>query len=432
MPNIITKKFNLENAKTFLDSFADTGRNSLYMFLAKPNSWGEPDLPPDPVDNLQEQSKIWDEMISLKRIVSSRISSVVRRINWSAQSIYSEYDHEDVELLSKDFYVLNREFNVYKCIDNFGGSRSTVEPTGRSLNIFSTSDGYKWKYMYNITSADRLKFLTANWMPVNKNAEVSAAAKDGAIENIKIYNGGLNYSFRAQVVVDGDGKNAVIPAKQSLGVIYDFTYTNNGTGYRFANAYITDTNSNGTGANIRAILSPVGGHGYDPVTELGANYVMLNVKTQYNEGYGDFPAGFTFRTVGVIKNPVDITGNVATAATLNSLAGIELSNINGTFNNYEFVEGANSKANVFAVSSNVNGGNGYIRFIQSTGLTSNYKPFNIGEVIVGKTTGTTAIVSNLLLSELRQDTGSIIYVENRNPVTRSSNQTDNLHLVIEF
>lgn len=432
MPNIITKKFNLENAKTFLDSFADTGTNSLYMFLAKPNSWGEIDLPSDPVDNLQEHSKTWDEMISLKRILSSRISSVVRRIDWTAQSVYSEYDHEDGELLSKDFYVLNREFNVYKCIDNFGGSRSTVEPTGRSLNIFSTSDGYKWKYLYNITTADRLKFLTANWMPVNKNEEVAAVAKDGAIENIKIYNGGLNYSVRAQVVVEGDGQGAIIPARQSLGVIYDFTYTNNGTGYRFANAYITDTNSSGTGANIRAILSPIGGHGHDPVTELGASYVMLNVKTQYNEGYGDFPAGFTFRKIGVIKNPVDITGNVATAATLSGLSGVQLSNVNGTFNDYEFVEGLTSKANVFAVTSNVNGGNGYIRFIQSTGLTSNYKAFSIGESIVGKTTGATAVVSNILLSELRQDTGSIIYVENRNPVTRSSNQTDNLHLVIEF
>lgn len=430
MPNIITKKFNLENSKLFLDSFAENGKNTLYMFLGKPNSWGETDYPPDPVDNLQEHTKIWDELISAKRVLPSRMTNVIRRINWTAQDTYSEYDHEDADLLNKNFYVLNREFNVYKCIDNFSNSRSTVEPTGKSLNIFSTSDGYKWKYLYTISTADRLMFLTANWMPVSKNTEVAAAAKDGAIENIKIYNGGLNYSARAQVVVDGDGKNATIPARQSLGVVYDFTYTNNGTGYRFANAYISDTN--GSGANIRAILSPIGGHGYDPVSELGANYIMINVKTQYNEGYGDFPAGFTFRQVGIIKNPIDVTGNVATAATLNGLAGISLSNVFGTFDPYEFIEGQTSKANVFAVASNVIGGNGYVRFIQTAGLNSNYKPFTVGEYVIGKTSGTTAVVSNLLLSELRQDTGSIIYVENRTPVTRSSNQTDNLHLVIEF
>ena len=77
-------------------------------------------------------------------------------------------------------------------------------------------------------------------------------------------------------------------------------------------------------------------------------------------------------------------------------------------------------------------GNGYIRYIQSFGTTENYKPFTIGESVIGRTSGATAIVTQSLISEVMQDTGEILYLENRELVTRTIDQTDNLHLVIEF
>jgi hypothetical protein len=432
MPNIVTNKFKISNAKSFLDSYTVSGENTLYMFLAKPDPWGVDDFPPTPVDAQQNHSKTWDEIVSLKRIIPTNMVNVIKRINWATQTVYSEYDHEDTKLLTKNFYVINRDLDVYKCIDNVGGSASTVEPTGKSLNIFTTSDGYKWKYLYTVSTSDKLKFLTDNWMPVRTNPDVATVAKDGAVENIKIYNGGLDYSIYSTVTIDGDGASANILAKQNLGVIYDFVYTNTGSKYRFANAYISDSQGAGRLANIKAILSPVNGHGYDPVLELGAYYVMLNVKAEYNEGYGDFPTGFSFRKVGIVKNPMQ-TGNVlANAATLSGLVGINVSNVNGTFINNEYLVGITSKANAYTVTSNVVSGNGYIRYIQSFGTTENYKPFTIGEAVIGRTSGATAIVTQSLLSEVMQDTGEILYLENREPVTRTIDQTDNLHLVIEF
>ena len=432
MPNIVTNKFKINNAKSFLDSYTVSGDNTLYMFLAKPDPWGVNDTPPEPIDSLQNHSKTWDEIVSLKRILPGNMVNVVKRINWEAQTVYAEYDHEDDNLLTKNFYVINRDYDVYKCIDNVGGAKSTVEPTGKNLNIFKTSDGYKWKYLYTVSTSDKLKFLTTNWMPVRTNEDVAAVAKDGAIENIKIYNGGLDYSVFSKVTVDGDGSSANIAVRQNLGVVYDFVYTNAGSKYRFANAYISDSQGTGRLANIKAILSPVNGHGYDPVSELGAYYVMLNVKAEYNEGYGDFPTGFTFRKVGIVKNPLQSGNVLANAATLTGLVGINVSNVNGTFTNNEYLTGITSKANAYAVTSNVVSGNGYIRYIQSFGTTENYKAFTIGESIVGKTSGATAIVTNTLSAEVIQDTGEIIYLENREPVVRTIDQTDNLHLVIEF
>jgi hypothetical protein len=255
-------------------------------------------------------------------------------------------------------------------------------PSGKNLNIVTLSDGYKWKYLYSISTGDQLRFLTKYWMPVLKDILVVANAKDGGIEHIKIYNGGLDYSIYANVAFTGDGTGAKIKPKTSLGVIYDFTYENVGTGYRYANAYISDPTSSGKYANIKAIINPQGGHGYDPVYELGSNYLMINVKTDYNEGYGDFPAGFTFRQLGIVKNPKATSGFVATDSTLGALNGVSLSNISGTFSQNEYIEGTLSMANAYVVSTNVVSGHGYVKYIHSFGVTTNFDTFindKIGE-----------------------------------------------------
>lgn len=432
MPNTITKKFKLVNAKNFVETLNTSSGNSLYMFLSRPNKWSDDTVPPTPQDSQTDVAKTWDEMISLKRISSDNIAHVVPRKDWVAQEIYAEYNNEDLNLLDKNFYVLNREFNVYKCIDNLGGSYSTVEPTGTDLNIFTTSDGYRWKFLYSIPTAEKLKFLTTNWMPVLKNDSVVANAKDGAIENIKIYNGGVDYSSIANVTIDGDGQNAVIIPKRSFGVIYDFSYNNVGSGYHYANAYITEPGGFGRLANIKAIISPVGGHGFDPVSELGAHYIMINSKAEYNEGYGDFPQNFTFRQIGIVRNPISSANVIANATTLTALSGLTLKQITGAFEQGEFAVGMSTGANAYVVASNVVAGNGYVKYVQSFGLTGNYKNFAVGEIIIGKTSGATANVSNLIYSEIIQDKGDILYLENRTPITRTLDQTDNLHLVIEF
>ena len=89
MPNIVTNKFKISNAKSFLDSYTVSEENTLYMFLAKPDPWGANDFPPDPEDSQQNYSKTWDEIVSLKRIISTNMVNVIKRINWAAQTIYA-------------------------------------------------------------------------------------------------------------------------------------------------------------------------------------------------------------------------------------------------------------------------------------------------------------------------------------------------------
>ena len=109
MPNIITKKFKIINAQNFLESFNVPGNNSLYMFLSKPSPWNGTDEVPTPIDDLGLEPSVWDNIISLKRIIPSNMVSVVKRINWQTQTVYAEYTNEDENLLDKEFYVINKD-----------------------------------------------------------------------------------------------------------------------------------------------------------------------------------------------------------------------------------------------------------------------------------------------------------------------------------
>ena len=102
-----------------------------------------------------------------------------------------------------DFYVVTDEYNVYKCLDNYNNSRSKIKPTGTALDPFTTSDGYVWKFMYNIPINLRNKFYTDEYIPV-VSALTNHFYSNGTVDNIFIANKGKNYTS-ATVSVLGDG-----------------------------------------------------------------------------------------------------------------------------------------------------------------------------------------------------------------------------------
>jgi hypothetical protein len=100
-------------------------------------------------------------------------------------------------------YVMTNEYNVYKCLDNNNNSRSTVRPIGTQILPISLSDGYVWKYLYNVPIALRTKFLTDSYMPV-VTALTQQFYSSGGIESVTIENIGKDYTS-ANIIVAGDG-----------------------------------------------------------------------------------------------------------------------------------------------------------------------------------------------------------------------------------
>jgi KaiC/GvpD/RAD55 family RecA-like ATPase len=432
MAQIVTNNFSIQNATDFVSNYT----NNYYLLIGRPQNWAAEPTPDSPVNLPNEDYIYWTDSIAAKRIVSSDLKQVVKRNDYTTGVVYTQYDQRNANLLSTNFYVLtNQEFNVYKCISNNFGAASTVKPTGRSTSVFQAADGYRWKYMYSLTDADLLKFLTRDYMAININEDVVDTAVPGTIDNIVIQNQGNNYSTAVQVRIVGNGSGATVAnisqnASNSITQI-SIDPVNIGTGYKFANVIIADTL--GGNAVAYTVISPNGGHGSDPYYELGAKYVMINNRLDYAEGGGDFPVVNDYRRISVVKNPISVsTGNVATQVTLDSTLRLNLQNVTGTFSLDENIIGATTRANAFVVSANVVGTNVAIRYITPENLYTGNTTFTVGEIVTGNTSSATGIIASIVNREIQHNTGKVLYVENRSKITRQSDQAENIHIVIEF
>lgn len=178
MASNLSKKIGLRTAKNFKDSFSRAYEPVVgYVFIGKSTPYINEPTPDSIPDSDEYEKRTWDNFIAAKKVSESDIELVIPRVNWTANTIYKQYDDTKTlnYLLSettesgntlKPMYVLTSERNVYKCICNDVGTFSTIEPTGNyseNDGFISTSDGYLWKYMYNIKPSN--KFLSDGWMP---------------------------------------------------------------------------------------------------------------------------------------------------------------------------------------------------------------------------------------------------------------------------
>lgn len=82
-------------------------------------------------------------------------------------------------------------------------------------------------------------------------------------------------------------------------------------------------------AKIFACIPPVGGHGFDPVGELGGFNVMINARFEGTEA-DEFTVGNEFRKIGILKNPLKYA---------NTAPGYEQATVRTEMNNLWMSEG---------------------------------------------------------------------------------------------
>jgi len=190
MSKIVTRNFSRKIANAVQ---AELSSNIYYFALSKHTQWTDENSPDTALDTTEYINNFHREMILGKRIKSSDVSNLIDRHFWNSGTVYAQYDDTDENLFSKEFYVVNGSENVYKCLYNNNGAESTVEPTTISTNKFQTADGYIWKYMYSIGTANNTKFSTSSFMPIDANSTVSSAASNGAIDILVIETVGTGY-----------------------------------------------------------------------------------------------------------------------------------------------------------------------------------------------------------------------------------------------
>ena len=357
MPAIITDQIRVLNAENFVNGISTT-TNSYYVFIGLPNAteinsdWNT--NTPAPIDNFDDHDNIYDTLISAKKVTSSDVLQVIRKISWTTGTIYEMYRHDyDINnttpqtnssnLYNSNFYVMNSDFRVYECIYNGAnptnsgkGIASLEEPTHTDLQPRLESDGYLWKYLYTIKPSDIVKFDSVDYIPVPQNwltnpdtLDVRNAAVDGKIETVVIENTtSAAYQFsgtKNNVPIRGDGQDGEASVTFVNGKPTAVQVTNGGTGYSFATLDL-DSVVTGSGAEFSVIIPPPKGHGADIYTELGANKVLLYSRIENSDTTNpDFPTGNQFARIGILKNPnVNGTTNLLTASSASGVYGLRL------------------------------------------------------------------------------------------------------------
>jgi hypothetical protein len=498
MPAIITNKFRINNAEQFSESFSETASQVYYLGIGRPQPFGtatRPDgrtdyegtdsAPNTPGDTIAREFYTYDDLVAAKRIQTSDVSFVIPRRNWTAGVVFDTYSHDIGEyttgstsvkktsnsgattLFDSTFYVLSSARNVYKCLDNNGGATSTDEPTGVSTSVITTTDSYKWKFMYTLSAAQQANFLSTDFMAVSPNSNPSSdqsnvisAAVDGSIDVVKIKtpgSGGTNGTF-AGMSIKGDGSGGVATVVVGGGAVTSVTVTTPGTGYTFAtisNAEIVTAGAtNLAGSELDVIIPPKGGHGANAQEELGAFFVMMNTSLEGTESAnsGDFSAVNDFRKIALLRDPTKSASAVtANTARLTKAIKIATSPTPGTFTADEEINQASTGAVGKVVEWDST--NNILYYIQTrhndAGVdgNGNLTSFSGANVITGQgggsptgtpDTSSTGTVSNVSFTsgysvpEIDHDTGDVLYIENRTPIQRAPDQTENIKLVIEF
>ncbi len=619
---IITNKFRIHNAKSFIEGFSELDgiedpndpcissirqKTNIYLFIGKHTPWDSSDTvsgagdltndmnPPIPSDTVQNiDFELWRNMIAAKKVNPSDVKHVIPRHDWSLNNdgsgkIYTQYDDLNKSLFNSSyspFYVFTDDFNVYKCISNNYGSLSTVKPTGVDTSqMIETSDGYVWKYMYSISPADSLKFVTTSHIPVdtlksNPNLsssfpqqqgtqwDVQQSAIDGAIHSTvkidegqgyrgvsgKVFGDGTydsssdtttfqssqsdttfttgmiddyfndmsiffndssvrrvfkivdytapdlndplsmatfvvegradsnspvaedqipsNSSFEIapRISVEGDINNNILPADgigfsavariQDDGLgngtykISSVEILSEGQSYRSCPLEFKMGGTPSISANYRAIISPKGGHGSDPIEELGGFYVMVNVRLEYDETLAELTVGNDYRQIGLIQEPIDTSTNEPAEDLIylqSQSIELVLSSLDETTDSLPFVADE--------LVTNGNGVYGKIIDFKEYDLIDNTtgvfipdglddkKVLRIGNVFgksgesfsLGDTITTVrgngeidATIEKVISESLVRYSGEVLYLEQRKPISRDIDQIEDIKIIAEF
>ena len=425
MASLVTSKFRVHNAQQFAEAFSETSNTVMYLFIGKNTTFPNDNSPPTPVNSTANiEYTPWRDMYAAKRITTADVTHAIERYNWTSGTVYDQFDDQDTNLLEDDFYVMTEDYNVYKCLFNASATASTTKPTGVSTSPFTTADGYIWKYMYTVTTAKALKFLTNDYIPVQTLAsdggedqwDVQTAAVDGGIHVVKVTAGGSGYATAPAVTITGDGTGATANSTITSNVVTSVTITNAGTGYTRASV----TFASGAAA-ATAIISPKGGHGSDAVEELGGKFIMLNVRLDGTES-NTFSTANEFRQVGIVRDPYLYgTTTRAVASSFRQSFKYQLSGISGTFTVDETItSGSNTASLIEFTTPSI-----------FTTLPLNL-PFANTTTVTGGTSGATGTIAAITTPGLQPYTGDLLYVENRVPIARADDQIEDVKLVIQF
>ena len=370
------------------------------------------------------------------------------------------------------------------------------EPTFTDLEprkAGTSGDGYIWKYLYTIKPSDIVKFESTDFIPVptdwSTNSDVSSVrdnAVDGSIKIVTITDRGVGLgtanSTYTKVPIFGDGTGAectiVINNDQKVS---DVTVSTAGQNYTYGNV---DLEAGGvptgtTRPTFDVIIPPPGGHGNDIYRELGAFNVLLYSRIENDIENPDFITGNQIARVGVIENPKATSGALLSADKASAVGALRLSGAGYSSATFDadayFTQTVSAGTTAAARVVNYDQTTGVLKYWQDrtvagfntvgtaqTNPTYGYNltaftasPGTNGSLTITPTsgsnlaidtsfTGVSTVINNrtyylgqeftsgLASPEVKPYSGNIVYVDNRPSITRSTNQKEDIKVILQF
>ena len=376
------------------------------------------------------------------------------------------------------------------------GKPSLDEPTFTDLEpkaAGTSGDGYIWKYLYTIKPSELVKFDSTEFMPVptdwatgTDNSAVRDNAVDGGIKVVIIQNRGVGLGTAnrtyTRVPIKGDGSGAectvVVNADQQIGSV---DVTNQGSGYTFGTVDIVAGGLPRPDSypQLDVIIPPTGGHGSDIYKELGATNALVYSRIENDSENPDFITGNQIARIGIVENPqafgsssllsldkasaayaLRLTGTGYSSATftadtiITQTTGtgvtaigkvISYDQITGVLKYWQdrtmagfTTVGAATTTPIYGLNADrftadiatggslsITGGSislGINTTFDGLSTSINNKTYYLGQTF-------SSGVSN---PEVKKYSGNILYVDHRPAITRSSNQKEDIKVILQF
>ena len=335
-----------------------------------------------------------------------------------------------------------------------------------------------------------------DWGSDAADAAVKNNATDGGIKIVVVKNRGTGIGTANQtytrVPIKGDGFNAECTVVVNNDAqIESVTVSNEGFGYTYGNVDLaagsvpTPTSQ----PTLDVIIPPPGGHGADIYRELGATNALMYARIENDAENPDFITGNQVARIGILENPKAFNSNEiltldkASAAYALRLSGTGYSSVTFTADDYvrqTVATGSTAVGRVISYDQTT----GVLKYWQdrtiagfatagssgiSTALTPTHLDLNVPSYNTTRFTsepaagGSVTIVggsSNLSIStafsglsttlnnrtyylgqsftkgvsnpEIDKYSGNMIYVDHRPSITRSSNQKEDIKIILQF
>src|SRR6056300_1189904 len=176
MAEILSTTFNMDTLRLF---YNDIKNNDYYVFVSSVTT-GLTDRF-TAVDSRYHKNIFLENVVFGKKILTSDVHFSIKFYPWQAGQVFDEY-RDDVDLKEKKFFATvtptsndTGDYRIYKCLSNNNGSGVANPPpyiANQPNQIYPTSDGYVWKFMYALTEAEFEAYNAIGYIPIRGDFEI--------------------------------------------------------------------------------------------------------------------------------------------------------------------------------------------------------------------------------------------------------------------